>query len=62
MIKLYYKLVHFIGYTILVHHKYNSETFELERKWYYWGIYKYLGNYKHDGSLRMKRIWQIKII
>ena len=61
MRKLYYRLVRLIGYSILLHDHYNPETFELEKKYAYVGIYKYLGNYKHDGSLRMIRIWEIKI-
>ena len=59
--KLYYRLVRLIGYTILIHDHYNPETFELGKKYAYVGLYKYLGNYKHDGSLRMIRIWEIKI-
>jgi hypothetical protein len=60
MRKLYYKLVRFIGYTILIHDHYNS-SFELEKKYAYIGIYKFLGNFKHDGSLKMIRVWEIKI-
>jgi hypothetical protein len=40
---------------------YNPETFELEKKYAYIGIYKFLGNYNHDGSLKMIRVWEIKI-
>jgi hypothetical protein len=61
MREIYYKIVRLIGYTIIVHHKYNTETFELEKKYAYVGVYKYLGRYKHDKSLRMVRIWEIKI-
>ena len=60
MRKLYYAIVRLIGYTILVHHHYDS-SFEIQKKYAYIAIYRYLGVYKHDGSLRMVRIWEIKI-
>ena len=61
MRKLYYKLVSLIGYTFLLEDRYNPETFELDKKYSSLSLYKFIGNYKHDGSLRMIRIWQIKI-
>lgn len=60
MRKIYYTVARLIGYVILLHHHYNS-SFEIEKKYAYIGIYKYLGRYKHDNSLRMVRIWEIKI-
>ena len=62
MRKLYYKLVRWIGYTILIHDYYNPETFELEKKYAYIGIYKYIGIYEPKyGGIKLKRIWEIKI-
>jgi len=61
MIKLYWRLVQLIGYTFILHHRYNTQTFELENKYAYLSLYKYLGRWKHDGSLKMIRIWEIKL-
>ena len=62
MRKLYYKLVRFIGYTILIHDYYNPKTFELEKKYAYISLYKYIGTYEPKyGGMKLKRVWEIKI-
>jgi len=60
MKKFYYRLCQFIGYTIIFNNEYDS-SFTLVKKNAYIGIYKYLGRWKHDNSLKMVRIWEIKI-
>ena len=61
MRKFYYKLVQLIGYTFLFEHTWNS-GFELETKYSHISLYKYLGLYSHDGSMRLKRVYTIIII
>ena len=60
MKKFYYRLCQFIGYTIIFNNEYDS-SFELQKKYAYMGVYKYLGRWKHDNSLKIVRIWEIKI-
>jgi len=61
MKKLYYKLIQFIGYTILFEHTWNS-GFELETKYSHIALYKYIGMYDHKyGGMKLKRVYTIKI-
>lgn len=60
MRKIYYTIARLIGYVILLHHHYNS-SFEIEKKYAYLSLNKYIGRYKYDNSLKMIRIWEIKI-
>ena len=59
--KLYYKLVRFIGYSIRIenNHRFEDNEWVVESK--NLSVYKYLGRFKHDNSIRLKRVWTIKI-
>jgi hypothetical protein len=62
MRKLYYKIVRWIGYTIIIHDYYNEETFRLEKKYACISLYKYIGTYDPKyGGMKLKRVWEIKI-
>ena len=60
MRKFYYKLVKFIGYTFLFEHTWGPD-FKYETKYSHLTLYKYIDLYQHDGSMRLKRVWTIKI-
>ena len=60
MKKLYYRLVRLIGYTILFEHTWGSD-FKYATKYSHISLYKYIGRFKHDNSIRLKRVWTIKI-
>jgi hypothetical protein len=62
MRKLYYMLCKLIGYTFLIEHRWDSETFTLEKKYSNISLYKYIGMYDPKyGGMRLKRVWTIKI-
>jgi hypothetical protein len=61
MRKLYWELIQFIGYTIVIEDTLvDWDTWEI-KKYTHIVVYKYYGRFKHDNSLKMKRVWQIKI-
>ena len=61
MRKLYYKLVRFIGYTILFEHTWGSD-FNYITKYSHIALYKYIGMYDSKyGGMKLKRVWTIKI-
>ena len=59
--KIYYTLCRLVGYTIIIEDRWNPETFILDKKYSNISLYKYLGLYSHDGSMRLKRVYTIKI-
>jgi hypothetical protein len=59
--KLYYKLVRFIGYSIRIENNHRLEDNEWVVESKNLSVYKYLGRFKHDNSIRLKRVWTIKI-
>jgi len=62
MRKLYYMLCKLIGYIFLIEHRWDSETFTLEKKYSNISLYKYIGMYDPKyGGMRLKRVWTIKI-
>jgi hypothetical protein len=61
MRKLYYKLVRFIGYTIVIENNHRLEDNEWVVESKNLSVYKYLGKFKHDNSIKLKRVWAFKI-
>jgi hypothetical protein len=59
--RLYNELSRLIGYKLVLQDTYDPITFELNKKCGYLALYKYIGNYKHDGSVKLKMIWQRKL-
>jgi hypothetical protein len=61
MRELYNRLVQFIGYTIMFQDTINNiDPWEITKRTHI-VLYKYLGRFKHDNSLKMRVIWRIKI-
>ena len=61
MKKLYYKLVRFIGYTILFEHTWGPD-FNYETKYSHITLYRYVGMYDPKyGGMKLKRVWTFKI-
>ena len=58
---IYHRLCRAVGYSILIHDTWNPQTFELEKRNSHIALYKYLGAYRHDGSMKMRQIWILKI-
>jgi hypothetical protein len=62
MWKIKYMLCRLIGYTIVIEHRWDPQTFELDKKYSNISIYKYIGMYDAKcGGIRIKRVWTIKI-
>lgn len=61
MRKLYFKLCRLIGYRIMTLDYWDPETFTFVTKNSHIVLYKYIGNFKHDGSMRLKEIYKIQI-
>ena len=59
--RLYNELSRLIGYKLVIQDTYDPITFELTRKCGYLALYKYIGTYKHDGSIKLKMIWRCKL-
>ena len=61
MKSLLYKLAFWIGYTIIIEDTLvDFDTWEV-RKYTHIVVYKYYGRWKHDNSIKLRRVWQIKI-
>lgn len=60
MKRFLYKISELIGYTILIEDTIHFETWETI-KYTHMVLYKYMGRWKHDNSIKMKRIWVFKI-
>lgn len=60
MKRFLYKISELIGYTILIEDTIHFETWETI-KYTHMALYKYMGRWKHDNSIKMKRIWVFKI-
>ena len=61
MRNLYYKLVRFIGYTILFEHTWGSD-FNYIKKYSHITVYKYIKMYDSKyGGMKLKRVWTFKI-
>ena len=58
---LFYKIAWLIGYTIIIEDTLvDWETWEI-KKYTHIVIYKYMGRFKHDNSIKLKRVWVLKI-
>ena len=57
---LFYRIAWLIGYTIIIEDTINMTTWET-KKYTHIAIYKYVGRWKHDNSIKLKRVWILKI-
>jgi len=60
MRQLLYKLAELIGYTIIIEDTLDFETWKTT-KWTHIVIYKYLGRWRHDNSIKLRRVWSLKL-
>lgn len=60
MRKLLYNIARLIGYTIIIEDTIDFTTWETT-KWTHIVVYKYLGRFKHDNSIKLRRVWAFKI-
>ena len=61
MKSLLYKLAFWIGYTIIIEDTLVSwDPWEMKR-YTHIVIYKYQGRWKHDNSIKLRRVWAFKI-
>lgn len=61
MRNLYYKLVRFIGYTILFEHTWEPD-FNYKTKYSHITLYRYIKMYDSKyGGMKLKRVWTLKI-
>lgn len=57
---LLYRIAWLIGYTIMIEDTINMTTWETT-KYTHIVVYKYMGRWKHDNSIKLKRVWVLKI-
>ena len=58
---LFYRIAWLIGYTIIIEDTLvDWEKWEI-KKYTHIVIYKYVGRFKHDNSIKLKRVWALKI-
>lgn len=56
-----YRIAWLIGYTIVIEDTLmDLETWEI-KKYTHVVVYKYQGRWKHDNSIKLKRVWKFKI-
>ena len=60
MKRLLYNIAFWIGYTIVIEDTINMTTWET-KKYTHIAIYKYYGRFKHDNSIKLRRVWVLKI-
>jgi hypothetical protein len=58
---LLYNIARWIGYTIVIedHHRIENNEWVVDSK--HLSVYKYMGKWKHDNSIKLKRVWTSKI-
>ena len=57
---LLYRIAWLIGYTIIIEDTVNMTTWETT-KYTHIVVYKYYGRWKSDNSIKLKRVWVLKI-
>lgn len=57
---LLYNIARFIGYTILIEDTINLNTWQ-EKKYTHIVVYKYQGRWESDNSIKLRRVWALKI-
>lgn len=55
-----YNIARLIGYTIIIEDTVDIRTWE-ETKYTHIVIYKYMGRWKSDNSIKLRRVWAFKI-
>jgi hypothetical protein len=61
MKRLLYNIAFWIGYTIVIEDTLvDWEKWEI-KKYTHIVVYKYYGRFKHDNSIKLKRVWALKI-
>ena len=61
MKSLLYKLAFWFGYTIIIEDTMvDFDTWEI-KKYTHIVVYKYYGRWKHDNSIKLRRVWALKI-
>ena len=55
-----YSIARLIGYAIVIEDTINFEPWEV-KKYTHIVLYKYHGRWKHDSSIKLKRVWWKKI-
>lgn len=61
MRELLYNIARLIGYTIVIEDTLVSWDPWVMKKYTHIVVYKYVGRWKHDNSIKLKRVWQFKI-
>jgi hypothetical protein len=61
MKRLLYNIAFWIGYTIIIEDTLVSWDPWVMKKYTHIVIYKYMGRFKHDNSIKLRRIWWKKI-
>ena len=58
---LLYNIARWIGYTIIIEdfHRIEDNEWVVDSK--HISVYKYMGRFKHDNSIKLKRVWTRKI-
>lgn len=58
---LFYRIAWLIGYTIIIEDTLvDWDTWEI-KKYTHIVVYKYMGRFKHDNSIKLRRVWALKI-
>jgi hypothetical protein len=57
---LLYNIARWIGYTVMIENTINIQTWE-ETKWTHIVVYKYCGRWESDNSIKLRRVWALKI-